>query len=471
MAMASSATSASRVRAAAARAPSTRTARGRATARATRGVAVRATTPSTPIESCDVAVVGAGPGGLATAIALQRAGVDVVVFEQRERIRPAGVAVFIWPHGLRNLRAICAETTTEVINAGATIDAIAIEQLTPTTSASETLVRIDVAGWSERVNLPPQIGITWARLTNALRGGLRDGTVRLGHALEGMTMTTDADGEEGDVVLTFAPPRSGGDAPPPVRVRGCVVGADGRNSKVRELTFGGGASEERDAASATSSPATTSAPEANVYYALSPNPPPGAGGAGAFNELRFVLCDGSGISLLDVGRGNLDLAEDGSAGDAAADAAPPAGQLMFGTTRFSERARAFETPEQRLAHLETLFRGTTPLLERAVSSTAPGAVVQTTLFDRPAAAKWSRGRVTLLGDASHCMYPSLGLGISTAFGDAVELSRCLLGGGGDGGGDALCEMTFADVERRLQARSDSHWSPYDRVRVVNAVSY
>jgi hypothetical protein len=65
----------------------------------------------------------------------------------------------------------------------------------------------------------------------------------------------------------------------------------------------------------------------------------------------------------------------------------------------------------------------------------------------------------------------LGLGISTAFGDAVELSRCLLGGGGDGAGDALCEMTFADVERRLQARSDSHWSPYDRVRVVNAVSY
>jgi 2-polyprenyl-6-methoxyphenol hydroxylase-like FAD-dependent oxidoreductase len=29
----------------------------------------------------------------------------------------------------------------------------------------------------------------------------------------------------------------------------------------------------------------------------------------------------------------------------------------------------------------------------------------------------------LLGDAAHCMYPSLGLGISTAFADAVELSK------------------------------------------------
>jgi 2-polyprenyl-6-methoxyphenol hydroxylase-like FAD-dependent oxidoreductase len=52
-------------------------------------------------------------------------------------------------------------------------------------------------------------------------------------------MTMEGANGEGDVVLTFAPPRSGGDAPPPVRVRGCVVGADGRNSTVRELTFGG----------------------------------------------------------------------------------------------------------------------------------------------------------------------------------------------------------------------------------------
>lgn len=36
-------------------------------------------------------------------------------------------------------------------------------------------------------------------------------------------------------------------------------------------------------------------------------------------------------------------------------------------------------------------------------------------------------RTLTLGDAAHCMYPSLGLGISTAFGDALELARCLVG--------------------------------------------
>ena len=59
---------------------------------------------------CDVAIVGAGPGGLDAALALQRRGYDVRVFERREAFRPAGVAVFIWPHGLEHLKRIDAAT-------------------------------------------------------------------------------------------------------------------------------------------------------------------------------------------------------------------------------------------------------------------------------------------------------------------------------------------------------------------------
>ena len=287
-------------------APHTSGVRARPASRARGRVAARSFASSTPNsvddagDVVDVAIVGAGPGGLATALALQSAGLDVRVFEQREEFRPAGVAIFIWPHGLNALKSIDAATCDRVVSSGAVISNIAIEQLQPGETEAEELVKIDVAGWSRRMHLPPQIGITWARLTNALREGLAPGTVRLGHRLDALD-----DGPDG-TILSFAPPRAGGPAPPPVRARVCVVGADGRNSRVRELTFG--ADEFSDAEfSNADAPPSPSAPDANVYYALSPNPPPGANGAGAFNELRFSLCDGVGISLLDVGRGNLDL--------------------------------------------------------------------------------------------------------------------------------------------------------------------
>ena len=330
---------------------------------------------------CDVAIVGAGPGGLAAALALQRAGLDVRVFEQREEFRPAGVAIFIWPHGLNALKSFDPVSCERVIEAGAVIDNIAIEQLQPGNTEAEELVKIDVAGWSRRMDLPPQIGITWARLTNALRAGLKPDTVRLAHRLEDLI---DEDGEDG-VTLTFEPPRGGGEAPPPVRARMCVVGADGRNSRVRELAFGADEKATVNTSASANTSADPAAPEANVYYALSPNPPPGANGAGSFNELRFSLCDGSGISLLDVGRGNLDI--DGKEGGSGGNPADPGGQLMFGTTRFSEPAMTFETPTARLGHLESLFENTTPLLKAAIASTEPTAVIQTRLYERDGASR------------------------------------------------------------------------------------
>ena len=363
---------------------------------------------------CDVAIVGAGPGGLAAALALQRRGYDVRVFERREAFRPAGVAVFIWPHGLEHLKRIDAATCARVVAAGAAIDTIAVERLDPGATEPEELLTINVAGWSERMDLPPQIGITWARLTDALRAGLEPGTIRLGHALDGVR----DDAGEG-VTLTFAPTRSGAPAPPPARARLCVVGADGRDSRVRAAAFG----------EVLENSAPAEANDANVYYALCPNPPPGHGANGfvrCANELRFSLSDGAGISLLDVGRGNLDLP---SANDDASfnetDVDPALGQLMFGTTRFAERRMIFDDAADRLAHLKGMFAETTPLISAAIESANADAVVQTTLYERNGAKEWSSGRVALLGDAAHCMYPSLGLGISTAFADAVELDAQL----------------------------------------------
>jgi FAD-dependent urate hydroxylase len=54
----------------------------------------------------DVVVVGAGIGGLTTAIALQRTGHRVRVLEQARELRPTGAGISLWSNGVKVLDAL-----------------------------------------------------------------------------------------------------------------------------------------------------------------------------------------------------------------------------------------------------------------------------------------------------------------------------------------------------------------------------
>jgi 5-methylphenazine-1-carboxylate 1-monooxygenase len=51
----------------------------------------------------DVAIAGAGIGGLAAALSLARAGLSVRVFESVRQMRPLGVGINLLPHSVRHL--------------------------------------------------------------------------------------------------------------------------------------------------------------------------------------------------------------------------------------------------------------------------------------------------------------------------------------------------------------------------------
>jgi salicylate hydroxylase len=53
------------------------------------------------------------------------------------------------------------------------------------------------------------------------------------------------------------------------------------------------------------------------------------------------------------------------------------------------------------------------------------------LFDRPPLARWSAGRVTLLGDACHPMLPFMAQGAAQAIEDGASLTACLAHAGPD----------------------------------------
>ena len=50
-----------------------------------------------------VLIIGGGIGGLATALSLQKAGIEATVFEAVPEIRPLGVGINMLPYAVREL--------------------------------------------------------------------------------------------------------------------------------------------------------------------------------------------------------------------------------------------------------------------------------------------------------------------------------------------------------------------------------
>lgn len=59
-----------------------------------------------PVETSDVVIAGGGIGGLVTALSLHECGIGVQVFETVESIRPLGVGINLLPHAARELDAL-----------------------------------------------------------------------------------------------------------------------------------------------------------------------------------------------------------------------------------------------------------------------------------------------------------------------------------------------------------------------------
>jgi 2-polyprenyl-6-methoxyphenol hydroxylase-like FAD-dependent oxidoreductase len=157
-------------------------------------------------------VVGAGIGGLAAGIALQRAGWAVTVLERASELRPLGAGLSIWPNGVNALRELglggLADTAEPVGGALRRAD-------------GGVLGEFDPEAIEERYGAP-LIGVHRADLHAALIGGAREASLQLGVEVVGL----DSEG----VLL------EGGER----RDADLVVGADGLGSVVRAAVVGDG---------------------------------------------------------------------------------------------------------------------------------------------------------------------------------------------------------------------------------------
>jgi 2-polyprenyl-6-methoxyphenol hydroxylase-like FAD-dependent oxidoreductase len=155
------------------------------------------------------AVVGAGIGGLATAIALEQAGVEPIIIERSPHLREAGFGLVLSPNAVTALRAIGLR---ESIAARGT----RVRRAEIRNPRGDLLTPIDyeALGWET-------YGILRSELQQAMLEAIPTERLRLGTACVGAT-------EQGEALL---------DGEDPV-VADIVVGADGIRSAVRRSLFG-----------------------------------------------------------------------------------------------------------------------------------------------------------------------------------------------------------------------------------------
>ena len=300
-----------------------------------------------------IGIIGGGIGGLAAAIALHRAGREVLVFEQARRFSRVGADINLTPNAVRALDGLGIGAALREHGARPT-HRVSRDWDTGT----ETSV-LAMSGEAEAKYGAPQLTLHRADLLRALEEALPAECIRLGQ--RATRIAQDAAG----VHLAFADGTRATVA--------ALVGADGIHSVVRAALFG----EEQ--------PRFTGVV---AYRAVIPR----------------ERLDLPGLDRFTKWWG------------------PNAASQFATTPQESWREESWTTPGS-VEELRAEYAGYHP--EARALLAACDSVLKTALYERDPLPSWSRGRVTLLGDACHPMMPFMAQGAGMAVEDAVVLARCL----------------------------------------------
>jgi len=331
-----------------------------------------------------VIIVGGGVGGLTLALMLHRRGVQATVYEQASEIREVGVGINTLPHAIKELAALGLLPA---------LDAVAIR--------TQELIYVNRLGqkvWQEKRGIDagfdfPQFSIHRGRLQkvvyDAVMRELGPQAVRTGLKLGGFFQ------DEGGVTAHFVDSRSGSGSE---TVRGDVlVGADGIHSVVRRKLYPQEGRPQWQGA---------------ILYRGAADWPQFLGGRSMY------IAGGMGLKLslypiapgAQPGRMLTNWAIVAKVADGAT--TPPPANSWSRTARLEE-------------YLPYARRFVVPGVDVAGLIEATGTAWEYPMCDRDPLPHWSFGRVTLMGDAAHPMYPVGSNGAAQAILDARALADAL----------------------------------------------
>jgi 5-methylphenazine-1-carboxylate 1-monooxygenase len=351
----------------------------------------------------EIAIIGGGIGGLTTALALHARGFRPRVYEAAAELKPLGVGIAIHPYGIKELAELGLEERL------AKNSVVATDSLYFSRFGQQ--IYTDKIGRPAGFNYSPHLvhrGILQMMLYDAVVERLGGDAVMLGHSCVGIAQ------DEHGVTVLLRHGKSGAKAEP-IRAD-IVIGADGVRSTVR-------AHLHPDLGRPHYSGIT-------LWRGVTRAKPYHSGGtllhAGTVNSKLIIYpilnnVDGSALTLTNWVielPGSPDIPEDWNR----------EGNL-------AQIEHAFD--DCRLGFLDV------PALLRNAD-----VVYEYPMVDHEPLPQWSFGRVTLLGDAAHAMYPRGGSGSNQALVDARVLAESLVRIS-----DAAAALKAYEDERREKANA------------------
>lgn len=313
-------------------------------------------------QRASVIIVGGGIGGLFAANALIAHGLRVSVYEQAPALGEVGAGVFLTPNSVRQMQRVGLGPAVETWGARVGPGSYYFRH----DGAPIAPVQVtDSAGWNAT------FGMHRADFVNLLAKALPDGVVRTGHRASGLT-------QDGNVArVSFA---NGATAEGDI-----VIGADGIHSELRPYVY----------------PPSRPVFHGSIAYR----------GVVPHERLPHWPTDSW---LMWLGQGKHFLAYPLRAGKLV--------NYVGFVPADQEMKESWSAPGDPDA-LRREFAGWDPRIEGLLLHV--DKTFRWVLYDREPLPTWSKGRLSLLGDAAHPMLPHLGQGANQSIEDGMALATIL----------------------------------------------